>query len=405
MASTIILNAISIISLWLLLWSLILLFRYANDIKKLLLEPTLKYPVVIFESDDWGTGPLTQQTALIQIHELLSQYSDSTGQHPVMTLGIILAEPDVDKIKASTDQTYHKRTLEDPRYFKLLETIQTGVDQGTLSVHLHGMEHFWPASLMQSTHDNAQVQQWLFNNKNQQTEDLPSELQSRWVDSSNIPSTEHSKEDIDAAIDEELSLYTNIFGQPPKTVVPPTFVWTDVVEQAYAARGIETMITPGRQCVGRDHNRQPKPNGRLFLNGQESDGLLFLVRNDYFEPSIGHKANTALQRISAKIQCGRPALLEMHRFNFINSEADSKISLQELDKLLQLINTNLPNVRFISAEQLAKIMQGYKRGFASEFMVSSKRLRSKIMLARIKLLLQFDRLAKYSGINFLLKLV
>ena len=405
MASTIILNAISMISLWLLFWLLILLFRYANDIKKLCLEPMLKYPVVIFESDDWGTGPLTQQTALIQIHALLSQYSDSTGQHPVMTLGVILAEPDVDKIKASTDQTYHKRTLEDPRYIKLLEAIQKGVDHGTLSVHLHGMEHFWPASLMRSAHNNTQVQQWLFNNENLQTEDLPSELQSRWVDSSNIPSTEHSKEDIYAAIDAELALYTNIFGQTPKTVVPPTFVWTDVVEQAYATRGIETMITPGRQCIGRDHNRQPKPNGRLFLNGQENEGLLFLVRNDYFEPSIGHKANTALQRISAKIQCGRPALLEMHRFNFINSEENSRISLQELDKLLQLISTDLPDVRFISVEQLAKIMKDHHRGITSEFMVSSKRLRSKILLARVKLLLQFDRFAKYSGINFLLQLV
>ncbi len=405
MTTEIILNAIPIIGIWLLFWLLTLFLRHTDDIKKLLQEPMLKYPVVIFESDDWGTGPLNQQTALIQIHELLSQYSDSTGQHPVMTLGIILAEPDVDKIKASTDQTYHKRTLEDPRYIKLLEVIQKGVDLGTLSVHLHGMEHFWPASLMQSAYDNAQVHQWLFNNKNLQTEDLPSELQSRWVDSSHIPSTEHSKEDIDAAIDEERSLYTNIFGQPPKTVVPPTFVWTDVVEQAYAVRGIETMITPGRQCVGRDHNRQPKPNGRLFLNGQESEGLLFLVRNDYFEPSIGHKADTALQRISAKIQCGRPALLEMHRFNFINSAADNRISLQELDKLLQLISTDLPDVRFISAEQLAKIMKDHKRGVTSEFMVSSKRLRSKIMLARVKLLLQFDRFAKYSGINFLLKLV
>lgn len=401
----IILNTIIIISLWTVFWIVFLLLRYAADIKKLMLEPMLNHQVIIFESDDWGTGPIKQQEVLTQIHELLARFSDTKKHHPVMTLGIILAEPDIDKINAAETQTYHRRTLADTRYIKLLEVIQQGVEQGVFSIHLHGMEHFWPASLMKSTHANIQVKQWLFDSNEHQTEELPSELQSRWVDSSSLPSSEHSKEDIEDAIDEELSLYTKLFGQLPTIVVPPTFVWTDEVEQVYVKRGIETLITPGRQCIGRGSDGKPKPNGRKFINGQENNGLLFLVRDDYFEPSLGHKAETVMQRITDKINCGRPALLEMHRFNFINGQEKNTTSLQELEKLLKLIQSDLTDARFISAEQLANIIRDYKSGIDSEFLVSSAIQRFQIILARIKLIFQFNRYAKYSGINLLLKLV
>lgn len=405
MAITILTNTLSVISLWFLSWIVLLLIRYATDIKKLFLEPVLKDPVVIFESDDWGTGPLKQQEALTQINSVLSVFKDSNGQHPVMTLGIILAEPDKDRILASNCQHYYQRTLASNRYATLLQIIQKGINQGIFSIHLHGMTHFWPATLMKSMPHNLNVEKWLLESDEYLTEDLPSELQSRWVDSSNLPSSNHNQDAIDQAVDEELLLYQTIFGQAADTVVPPTFVWTNIVEQAYAARGIETLITPGRQCTGRDSHGAPKPNGRYFLNAQEQEGLLYLVRDTYFEPSLGHKAETTLQHIADKTSCGRPALLEMHRFNFIETAEKTSNSLQELEKLLALISHELSDVNYISAKQLAKIYKDYKQGINTGFIEISPTRRCKILLSRIKLLFKFNRLAKYSGVNLLLKLV
>ncbi len=393
------------VCLWFIAWILVLLVRYRKEIQRLLQEPMLKHQIIIFESDDWGTGPLKQQEALAQISTVLSRFSDSEGHHPVITLGIVLAEPDKDKLIASDLQTYYLRTLADARYSKLLETIHQGVEYGIFSLHLHGMEHFWPTSLIKSAQKNVKVKQWLLESDEYRTEDLPSELQSRWVDSSSLPSINHKQADICQAIDEELVLYQKIFASAADTLVPPTFVWTDGVEQAYATRGIETLVTPGRQCIRRDINGQPKPNGRYFLNAQEKGGLLFLVRDIYFEPSLGHKAETALQRIADKICCGRPALLEMHRFNFINETDKSEKSLQELEKLLQLISAEWSDVKYISAKHLAKIYRDDKQGISSEFIESSPSKRFKMLLARIKVLLLFNRLAKYSGVNLLLKLV
>lgn len=405
MTTTIVISILLIICLWLLFCFVVLVIVYASDLKILLLEPMLNYPIIIFESDDWGTGPLKQEAALEQINTLLARFCDIKGHHPVMTLGIVLAEPNIDKITAAKGKTYYRTTLADAKYINILEVIHKGITQGVNSVQLHGMEHFWPESIMRNIDTQPHIKHWLFDTKEKKTEDLPSELQSRWVDSSSLPSTDHCQEDIESAIAEELLLYKSLFGDLPNVVVPPTFVWTDVVEKAYAQRGIRAFVTPGRQCIGRGINGKLIYNEKSFFNGQENtNGLLFLVRNDYFEPSLDHKAKITLQFIKQKVDCGRPALLEMHRFNFINEQEDSKKSLEELNKLLQLIQSEYTNVRYISTEHLAKILRDYKQGKDSEFMVSSSVQQFKITVSRIKMFFQFNRFAKYSGVNLLLKL-
>ncbi len=389
--------------IWFTSCLIILSFLYKSDIKKLLVEPMLRYPVVIFESDDWGVGPLQQESALNKIRSLFEQYNDHSGNHPVMTLGLILAEPDTDKIIASDTKNYHKITLASARYSTLMKIIQQGIKQGIYRPQLHAMEHFWPDSIMRSSATHLPIKQWLLHQE-KRTEDLPSELQSRWVDSSSLPSTEHSVEAINIAIEEELSLYISLFGHLPKVVVPPTFVWTDRVAQVYAKHKVEALVTPGRQCIGRDNHTNLIYNEKSFYNGQEnSNGLLYLVRNNYFEPTLGHKAAKVIQSIQQKTDCARPALLEMHRFNFINGQKSCETSLQELDTLLQMILSDFSDIRFISTEQLVTIFKQANQGMASEFIVSSSKQRLKIAAARLKLFLQFKRIAKYSGFNLLLK--
>lgn len=84
---------------WLVIWGLIIFQRYHQELKRYWLEPILKYPVLIFESDDWGAGPLVQSHILKRIAVVLGQYTDKNNHHPIMTLAVILSIPDSDKIK------------------------------------------------------------------------------------------------------------------------------------------------------------------------------------------------------------------------------------------------------------------------------------------------------------------
>src|SRR3989442_6976286 len=111
-------------------------------------EPVPRAPVLILESDDWGYGPVVQEQRLDQIVELLARFRDSRGSHPVMTLGVILAGPDTERIRADGCRTYHRVTLADPRLTPVRDAMVRGVARGVFALQLHGLEHYWPACLM-----------------------------------------------------------------------------------------------------------------------------------------------------------------------------------------------------------------------------------------------------------------
>ena len=148
-------------------------------------------------------------------------------------------------------------------------------------------------------------------------------VQSRWVDASVLPSRCLNANEVQLAAQEEVVTFQQIFGTIPRVAVPPTFIWNEDVEKAWAAAGITVVITPGNRFESRDVSGRPVGKGRAIHNGQSSENnIIYLVRDDYFEPSLGHTALQALGQLSAKTRLGRPTLYETHRFNFLGSEEE-----------------------------------------------------------------------------------
>src|SRR4051794_14413581 len=105
-----------------------------------------------------------------------------------MTLGVILAGPDGARIRSNHSLTYPRMTLADERLPTVREAMLHGEHAGVFSLQLHGMEHFWPATLLHASSTDASVRAWLTSEAPAATEALPSHLQSRWIDSSRLPS-------------------------------------------------------------------------------------------------------------------------------------------------------------------------------------------------------------------------
>jgi len=202
-----------------------ILIVFARDLLALWREPVLSCPVMIIESDDWGAGPLSQAPALTRLVEILSSHFDSRGRHPVMTIAIILAIPDGLKIESSGG--YHRIILDHRDFEPVMQALNDGIRDGVFSPQLHGLEHYWPPTLMRS--DNSDVQAWLRQGQPQSTEILPSHLQSRWINAFNLPSSPLTPADIATAMQEEVAIYSRVLGQPALVAVPPTFVWDDEV--------------------------------------------------------------------------------------------------------------------------------------------------------------------------------
>lgn len=337
---------------------LALIWRYRVILIRHWREPVLKSPVVIIESDDWGPGPAEQYDRLVEICALLSRYHDRDRHPPVMTLGVVLGAPDAVAIQQGGFAHYQRVTLADHRYRELLAVLQDGVRQGVFALQLHGMEHLWPPAFMRRAQQGGEVCRWLEQGDRAETETLPPAVQSRWIDGSTLPAQSLDVTTIEVAAREEATMFREIFGPSPTVAVPPTFIWNSAVERAWAAGGVRFVVTPGRRYTGRNSQGQPDGVDRQIVNGEIGDGgVVYLVRDIYFEPIRGHQAEEALAEIQQRWWLGRPALLETHRSNFLGEASAHQHSLQELARLLGSVLREWPQVRFMSTEELGEAYQ------------------------------------------------
>ncbi len=384
-------NLLYSLSGYVLVGSSLVLLRYGAALRRLWREPVLRHPLLIVESDDWGAGPVqAQATALDRLRRLLVKHRDAAGRHPVVTLALILAVPDGGAIR--TEAHYVRRPLGDAAFAPVIDAIERGRAAGVFSLQLHGLEHFWPDSLMAC--NDPGVQAWLREDAPPATERLPSPLQSRWVDAPTLPSRNHPPERVRAAVAEETELFARILGQPAAVVVPPTFVWTREVEHAWARHGVQTVITPGRRYTCRDGAGRPGGAEGAFFNGMSEAGVTYLVRDDYFEPERGHTAEDALRALARKWSQGRPCLLETHRSNFIGDPKVAERSLVEIERLYTEALARYPSLRFASSEELAAAL----RNKNSAWIEPRWRAQVPAWVSRTRALRRFWRLARLTGL-------
>jgi len=322
-------------------------------------EPVLTAPVMILESDDWGYGPVEQARALTAISDLLASFRDANGAHPVMTLGIVLAGPDPERTQQGDCSTYFRTTIADPPLIAVRDAMLEGTRRGVFALQLHGMEHFWPASLLRSARSDASVRAWLGDALFPRTEALPSALQSRWIDATELPSKPLPREDAIDAAHAEARAFAQVFGVAPVVAVPPTFVWPTDVEAAWARAGVRVVVTPGYRSDRRDKDGKIVPGDRLLALTKASTGVLYMVRDCYFEPALGHTHERALGDIAERTWFGRPALIEIHRMNFIGDSHMAQETMGELRKLLERAVAIFPTVHFMSTASLAETMSGH----------------------------------------------
>jgi hypothetical protein len=403
---------------WLTLIALLLLFWW-NRLIALWQEPVFKSPILIVESDDWGAGPTSQAEALLALTDCLDRHHDAYGHPAQMTLALILAIP--------KPNMAGQITLADAIHQLVLNAILAGKAQGVFALQLHGMMHFWPDALQKAAAKQPEVQAWLSNPVI--TENLPSPLQSRWTNATALPSAPHTREAIEAAVEEEVDMFNSLFshennvgaasaanseriaasgefapeGAPTDfVVVPPTFIWDARVEAAWAKHGVSLVITPGRRLTGRDANGKPAGHDKTMLNGDRGEGdVLYLVRDDYFEPIFGHRPEQAIAALARKTALGRPCLLETHRWNFLTETGgDPPAALAALDDLYARALQDFPALRFASCAELGQAIRAHDGNWIEQ----DRHRRFTIWLHRIAGLPRFGKAARLTGLLFILNL-
>ena len=235
------------------------------------------------------------------------------------------------------------------------EAMLRGAARGVFALQLHGMEHFWPACLMHAALDNEKLRDWLTRSGFPCTEALPAPLQSRWIDVSTLPSKPLPIDEATAAATGEIAAFTEVFDANPEVVVPATFVWTDAVESAWARAGARVVVTPGLRNESRDAEGRVVAGDRTYFNAATGlQGVLYIVRDCYFEPALGHTHRNAIQALEYNTRVGRPTLLEIHRANFIAEEQPTQRAFEEVTRLLDAACAQVSDIRFMDTAELAQ---------------------------------------------------
>lgn len=356
-------------------WSicLLLLWLWKSPLfKKTWQEPYFAETLILIESDDWGPGGDFHAIRLKTLLAAINQHRDSVNRPAILTADIVLSVPDMPKITAANDGSYHRKTLES--FPEIYEAMQTGIKDGVFVPQLHGLEHLnGKAFARLSQLNEPRISQAKTTNDWWDWEALDPPLQGHYVDGSSLPTTPIPKTEATETINDATRTFEQLFGCPSASTVAPCYLWNDTIEQKWSQNQISIIQTAGYRCTGRNETGQYYQDKPLIRVGDKNNfGQIYLVRNIMYEPVDGkNTTESAFQEALIAHRQALPLTISTHRYNYTRSEEDFDSSLRGLNHLLQKITTTLPISRFLSSAELGQFLHHPKQPLYNDFNHSS----------------------------------
>ena len=348
--------------------------------------------IIVFESDDWGSIRMPDKTTfetllskgirvdncpynrfdslasegdLSSLFDVLKSFRDSNGRHPKITANCVVANPDFDKIRRSGFNEYHYELFTDslkryPRHSGSFQLWNEGIDQDLFHPEYHGREHLHVERWMQALNQNLPETRLAFDlqlfglSTIISTENRKSYLAACDVN------THEGIDKIQAIISDGLSIFNRLFGYPPKGFIAPNYIWPIQIEEHLATEKIRFLkggIIQSAPVLNSTENKLLRHfTGQINIHNQ-----LHLERNCEFEPSLNpHKDSVShcLAEINTSFKWNKPALISVHRLNFIGSivEKNREVNLTKFRSLLRQILRNWPEVEFMTSSELGDLI-------------------------------------------------
>ena len=160
-------------------------------------------------------------------------------------------------------------------------------------------------------------------------------------------------------IKEGLQIFKETFHETSKSFIAPCYNWDPTIEVVLKENGVNWIQGMRSQLIPTGTFNQYNPLKHSF--GETNTlGLRYNVRNCIFEPSMNSNrdwVNSCLAQISNAFHWNKPAVICVHRINFVGF-IDSKNrdkGLKDFDMLLKSILQKWPDVRFISTDELESL--------------------------------------------------
>lgn len=349
--------------------------------------------LMVIESDDWGSIRMPSRLAfraltkkykgiaddpyacydtianaddLTALFDVLTQFKDRKGKHPVITANTIVANPDFGKIKSSAFETYHYEPFHETikrqaSGDKVLKLWVQGQASGLFVPQLHGREHLHALSWLAELRAGNKALLAAFEHG---TWGIPYEAVTKQrrnnlqasLDVYGLAGEEQFQADW---LKEGGEIFVRFFGYGSTTIIPPAYTWHKRILPLLPALGIKAI-------QGISIQYQPRLNGRSgyqkrlrFMGQYAGYGMHYLVRNVFFEPSLQPDkdwVSETLSGIQKAFDRQHPAIIGSHRLNYIGAlnEKNRSRNLAMLERILAQVVKRWPEVEFVGSGDIIK---------------------------------------------------
>ena len=299
----------------------------------------------------------------------LSSVTDIHGNPAVFTAFAMPSNLDFESIIQSDfnqcfcerlDITFDKlEALQPASYGGAWKLMKEGIDKGLICPQFHGREHFNKKIIVEKL--LARDKELLLNVKNRSLAGISDSGYSTisWTAAFDFW---HASENRALINDIHLGMndFKMVYGFSPICFTPPATVVHDSLLPVLKKEGIKMMDA---KTIGKNHQGLGKFTRNYNYTGKTTgNNLKIVVRNVMFEPTMKYHTDwvkAAMEQINAAFRWGKPAVISSHRVNFagqIDAE-NRRAGIQSLTLLLKSIKQRWPEVEFITANQLNKIME------------------------------------------------
>lgn len=342
-----------------------------------------KRPILVIESDDWGSEHVPGQEAIRQMEgmnffregssvifdgletcddidrlcNVLGSHKDINGNPAVITANFVMSNPDYAAIKESGYSVFKSKAIDtgwnhESDAGSLWESYRRAINGGTFVPQLHGFVHFnwdeWLGRLRES--DGIALMAF-------ELQMIGEEEDSEGIGRQSMgPIYDADVEAIWKLVSEGVAAFKRAFGQWSVTTVAPCYFWrSPETEEALLAHNVRAMQTKCQLLPG----GVVKPH---YMGECGHQGMVYTTRNCTLEPLTAQSTvDQCVWQISKAFEVGLPAIVCSHRFNY-TSRVSRKVrdkGLSILDGVLEAVTHKWPDVEFLSSDKLAlRIIEG-----------------------------------------------
>ncbi|MHC1733038.1 MAG: hypothetical protein AB9888_13550 [Bacteroidales bacterium] len=348
--------------------------------------------IIVFESDDWGSirmpsrnvyedclkhgyrvdsnifsryDSLASEEDLTLLFDLLLSFKDSAANHPIITANCLVANPDFRKISENGFNHYYYEPITEtfkkyPKHNHCFELWQEGLRLRIFKPQSHGREHLNVSRFMHDLKSGDKDALFAFSHN------MPGIFKRSEVQSGNkyILSLDHyDARDRDEKIQyvkEGLKLFRELFHYSSESFIASNYIWDPLLEKGLSEMGVRYIQGSKYQNIPKGTDKGFKSRYH-FLGEKNSMGQIYLTRNVYFEPALNMSSDwfsSALRQIDAAFKWHRPAIISMHRINFVGfiDQGNRDRTLVLLKDLLKRIIKLWPDVEFLSSDNLGDLI-------------------------------------------------